>query len=565
MRIKDTSGEVKKVSGAENNNVKTVETAKAVEVRTSQIKEDGFELAKVVESINHNQSKESEGSRKKTGLTGGLKLKVAAESLRPADAAIKNRDSESAKASEQKGMKDLSFDQALLAGNGNFDLNRSMYEIIDGKANYESQKDQKKPGGKSDSKKDPQQELNSRRGLQGTPEQTGATGPDVSDVVNQLASGDFSIPPHESSEAIPGIKEQPRTKEELREGASGNALLNSANEHDQKGPSYGKGMIADGTVINATAAASTGVSAGVPGIPFAVDAAIATETAAAEAAAHSAGVLQAFGTAAEAAEATAAASEAAAAAAAAQGAATLTVVGGVAVAAVVGAAIGTGIDKLYEAVSGQSLGEDIADATSGTDTKEETEAKAEEGRKQGAEKKAKKEAAQSGQSTEAQSTEGQSTQDGNTTKDPSGYEDYEGNIPEFIKQQGQKFVNDLRAIGPHKGGEDVDPAEESEPKGQIVNDAQVHLAELGRFGLFGQPDTTQQLGGSGTFTNSPQSGGDVDFGPDSPNHGYTGSSRGGDPSDENITVGAKPIIGLGSKSKNEDEEEQDNVSKKKKL
>jgi len=559
MRIKDTSGEVlQKVSGTESNSVKTVET-KAVEPGISQIKDDGFELAKAVESINQNQSKESEGSRKKTGLTGGLKLKVASEAMRPADAAIKNRDLGSIKTSEQKGSKDLSFDQAVLAGNANFDLNRSTYEIIDGKANYENQKDKKKPGGSFDSKKDTQQELNSQRGLQGSPEQSGATGPDVSEVVNQLASGDFSIPPRESSEVIPGIKEQPRTKEELREGASGNALLNSANEHDQKGPSYGKGMIADGTVLNAAAGASTAISAGVPGIPFAVDAAIATEVAAAEAASHSAGVLQAFGTAAEAAEATAAASEATAAAAAAQGAATLTAVGGVAVAAVVGAAIGTGIDKLYEAVSGQSLGEDIADATSGTDTKEETEAKAEEGRKQGAEKKAKKEAAQSGQSTEAQSTEGQSTEDGNTTKDPGGYEDYEGNIPDFIKQQGQKFVNDLRAIGPHKGGEDVDPAEESEPKGQIVNDAQVHLAELGKFGLFGQPDTTQQLGGGGTFTNSPQSGGDVDFGPDSPNHGYAGPTRGGDPTDVNLNVGATPIIGLRSKNK-----EEDKSSKKKK-
>lgn len=566
MRIKDTSGEVlQKNSGAENNSAaKKVETAKAVESGISQIKDDGFELAKAVESINQNQSKESNVTRKKTGLTGGLKLKVAAESMRPADAAIKNRDLGSVKINEQKSSQELTFDQALLAGSANFDLNRSAYEIIDGKANYESQKDKKKPGGNSDSKKDPQEELNSLRNLQGQPQQTGATGPDVSEAINQIASGDFSIPPRDSSELIPGIKEHARTKEELKEGASGNALLNSANEHETKGPSYGKGMIADGK--DAGAAFGTATMAGSLGVvDVAMAAAAATpEAAAAEAAANAAYAARLTGVGVEAAEA--AAAEAAATASAASGTAFMTVGAGVLVAAAAGAAVGTGIDKLYEAVSGQSLGEDIADATSGTETKEETEAKAEKARKEAAEKKAKKEAAaQSGQSTEARSTDesGQSTEEGNSTKDPGGYEDYTGNIPDFIKQQGQKFVNDLRAIGPHKGGEDVDPAEQSEPKGEIVNDPQVHLADLGRFGLFAQPDTTRQFGGGGTFTESPQSGGDVDLGPDSPNSGYTGPGRGGDPNDVNVNVGATPIMGLGSHKK-EEEEEQDKVSKKKK-
>ena len=331
-------------------------------------------------------------------------MKVASESMLPADAAIKNRDSQSTKTSEQKGSKELSFDETRLAGNANFDINRSAYQMIDGRANYENQKDQKKPGGKSDSKKDPQQEFNSQRGLQGSPAQSGATGPDVSEVVNQLVSGDFSIPPRDSSELIPGIKGQARTKEELKEGASGNALLNSANEHVNNAPSYGKGMIADGTLRDAGLAASAAFGVGAYGIPGAAAAGAAPAVAAAESASQLAWAARVAGLGAEAAQA--AAAEAATAAVAAEGAATVAAVGGVAVAAVAGVAVGTAIDKLYEAVSGQSLGEDIADATSGTDTKEETEAKAEEGRKKGAAKKAEKEAAQNGQSTEES---GQST------------------------------------------------------------------------------------------------------------------------------------------------------------
>src|SRR5262245_10078725 len=247
MRITDTSGEVLQKFSTENESTKKADTTKAVESGISQIKDDGFDLTKAVESIHENQSKESELVRKETGLTVGLKLKVASESMLPADAAIK------------------------------------------------------------------------------------------------------------------------------------------------KAPSKEKGIIAPET----GAALAMTYTAGMAGIPGAAAASAAPQIAASQAASQAAWAARVVGLGAEAAQA--AATEAAAAAATAELVGAAAATAGVAGAAIVGVAIGTGADKAYEAISGQSLGEDIADATHKTDTKEETEAKAEQGRREGAARKAQRQAGQIGQ------------------------------------------------------------------------------------------------------------------------------------------------------------------------
>jgi hypothetical protein len=110
------------------------------------------------------------------------------------------------------------------------------------------------------------------------------------------------------------------------------------------------------------------------------------------------------------------------------------------------------------------------------------------------------------------------------------------------------------AIRPRTGsqGGDIDPAEDALPKGTAVDNT--YLERLALRNNVAQPANPEGAYGGHPIGSSPNSGGDIDHGPDSLETGYSGASRGGDPTDLDVTVGGAPI--KSSEDDSEDEEEQ---------
>lgn len=123
------------------------------------------------------------------------------------------------------------------------------------------------------------------------------------------------------------------------------------------------------------------------------------------------------------------------------------------------------------------------------------------------------------------------TKKGGTLKD-TDYENYKGGTPEEITRHMDYLRDQYRKAHKNPGGQEIQEDPNAIKGGTKVNDANLHVFELGNTGLVGQPDTTREPGSIGGSTQPGGfSGGDVDFGPDSNETGFNGTTHQDDPGD----------------------------------
>jgi hypothetical protein len=153
-----------------------------------------------------------------------------------------------------------------------------------------------------------------------------------------------------------------------------------------------------------------------------------------------------------------------------------------------------------------------------------------------------------------------------TDKDASGKETGKGSLTQYdqdyvpIENRLDFLKFSPGAVRPRSGSNsgDIDFADDALPKGTTVDSSYLEKALL-RNPV--QPADPEDSYGGHSIGSSPNSGGDIDHGPDSTETGYSGASRGGDPTDLNVTVGGAPL--KSSEDDSEDEEEQKDTKTKK--
>jgi hypothetical protein len=138
-------------------------------------------------------------------------------------------------------------------------------------------------------------------------------------------------------------------------------------------------------------------------------------------------------------------------------------------------------------------------------------------------------------------------------------ENYTGNIPDAVKKTMDYFRQQAISQKPQSGGETVhtdDSATGGTITGGPVSNLFVQQGSLGLFGNPGSPDLqTGSSSGRGPVGSS-QSGGNVDYGPDSDKVGYTGPTHEDDPGD--VQFGPQTPVAEGSvESKNTDDDSSD--------
>jgi hypothetical protein len=132
------------------------------------------------------------------------------------------------------------------------------------------------------------------------------------------------------------------------------------------------------------------------------------------------------------------------------------------------------------------------------------------------------------------------TQKGGTLKD-SDYENYNGGTPDAIKKHLDYLQGQYRKAHQDPGGNQIQEDPNAVKGGGQVNDANVHVFELGNTGLVGQPDTTREAGSIGNSTQpGGASGGDIDWGPDSNQIGFNGTPHQDDPGDIQFGPSGQP-------------------------
>jgi hypothetical protein len=135
-------------------------------------------------------------------------------------------------------------------------------------------------------------------------------------------------------------------------------------------------------------------------------------------------------------------------------------------------------------------------------------------------------------------------------------ENYTGNIPEEVKKVKDYFLQQVRAQKPQSGGETVH-TDDSATGGTITGGpVSNRLVQQGSLGLLGNPGSadlqTGFSGGQGPVTSS-QSGGNVDYGPDSDKVGYDGPTHQDNPGD--VQFGPETPVAEGSvEPKNTDDD-----------
>jgi len=145
---------------------------------------------------------------------------------------------------------------------------------------------------------------------------------------------------------------------------------------------------------------------------------------------------------------------------------------------------------------------------------------------------------------------GKKITDSNTTETPAGggaksydQENYTGNIPEAVKKTMDYFKQQAISQKPQSGGETVhtdDSATGGTITGGPVSNLFVQQGSLGLLGNPGSADLQTGLGGGQGPVRSSQSGGNVDFGPDSDQVGYTGVTHEDDPGDVQFGPAEQP-------------------------
>ncbi len=138
-------------------------------------------------------------------------------------------------------------------------------------------------------------------------------------------------------------------------------------------------------------------------------------------------------------------------------------------------------------------------------------------------------------------------------------ENAHGNIPPELQKVMDYFRQQATSQKPSSGGETVH-TDDSATGGTITGGGEAGnlIAQQGNLGLFGNPGSaSSQTGSSGQgHVGSSQSGGNVDFGPDSDQVGYTGPTHQDDPGD--VQFGPQsPAVKEAVESKSSDSAEND--------
>ncbi len=121
------------------------------------------------------------------------------------------------------------------------------------------------------------------------------------------------------------------------------------------------------------------------------------------------------------------------------------------------------------------------------------------------------------------------------------YENYKGGTPEQIKRHMDYLREQYRKAHQDPGGQQIQEDPNAVKGGAQVNDANLHVFELGNTGLVGQPDTTREPGSIGNSTQpGGASGGDIDWGPDSSQTGFNGTTHQDDSGDIQFGPSGQP-------------------------
>jgi hypothetical protein len=415
---------------------------------------------------------------------------------------------------EQKGSKDLGLEESVLAGN--VDITKQpgqSTESTDGRSRYENSKNYNPITGSTDSGKGSGQDRIDERNA-GAVDRSGPSGPDYSSIVNQVLTGDVSLSNDKYSDYQKG-----NSMSDLRNGASGQLLMDDAAKagHENKS-GYGKeGIQQDGGAGYKNIGGydnSEGVKGGSD-----------------NAAKNNPGLTEAV---------------------------KQTYIYG-----------GTGSPREYMLKASED-GFNPNDYTKSDGTRVQTG-------KDGT----VVETAKDGTKTVTK-PDGSST----TTRPDGSYEDKDkdgkttekgGSLTQPVDDEGSVSPEEAGLIGweklspgakaPRNGsqGGDVDPSEDAMPKGTVVDNTYLERIRLrNNVGQPLDPESGHMGGGRPIGGGSPSTGGDIDMGPDSPNNGYNGPTRGGDPADLNINVGGSPLLPMEDRKQSSQSEDEDKKKTKSK-
>jgi hypothetical protein len=156
-------------------------------------------------------------------------------------------------------------------------------------------------------------------------------------------------------------------------------------------------------------------------------------------------------------------------------------------------------------------------------------------------------------SYEDKDKDGKTTDKGGVKMPDEDHQYVTPNMPGFVAPTAGGVVH---KNGSGDGG-NIDPDREAVAKGPVFNDAQVHLQEIGKYGMIGQPDENFNGGNGPSMSGTGQQGADIDFGPDSTSPGYTGNTKAQEPGDVNFDVGGQGLIGVESKEEEKKTEEKE--------
>jgi hypothetical protein len=151
-----------------------------------------------------------------------------------------------------------------------------------------------------------------------------------------------------------------------------------------------------------------------------------------------------------------------------------------------------------------------------------------------------------------------------TTTEPTGpsgnpiqsynQENYTGNIPDAVKKTMEYFKQQAAAQKPQSGGETAHTDDNATADPTVGGSVSNRFVEQGAVGLFGNPGSRDAVDGGTTGGQGhlgSQSGGNVDFGQDSDQVGYTGITHEDNPGDVKFGPAEQPKAQTDAK-KNED-------------
>jgi hypothetical protein len=149
---------------------------------------------------------------------------------------------------------------------------------------------------------------------------------------------------------------------------------------------------------------------------------------------------------------------------------------------------------------------------------------------------------------------------GSSSDDPKSYtqENYTGNIPDAVKKTEEYFKQQIISQKPSSGGETAH-TDDSASNGTITGGSVSNFVVQQGIGGLSNPGSRENPDGGTTGTQGhlgSQSGGNVDFGQDSDQSGYTGVTHQDDPGD--VQFGSQePVVKDGVESKNSNDDKKD--------